>query len=171
MLNAAVIVPIFRSFDGSLKVVLIRRSEGGVHGGQLAFPGGKQNASDESLYSTAIRETEEEIGIAPEGITILAELEAVETVSTGFRIYPFLARIVPPGKWVADPREVSEVMEVDLKQLSLPENLGKSIAECPDLMSSRHISYYKIGRDMLWGASYRIFSPLLPQLLNGLWEI
>ena len=65
---AAVLVPVFRDAAGLLRLVLIVRTDRGLHGGQLAVPGGKVDPGDESLLATALRETEEEIGLAPEQV-------------------------------------------------------------------------------------------------------
>ncbi len=66
MIRSAVLVPIYRSATGRLKMVIIRRSAGGVHGGQLAFPGGKHDKADLNLQGTALREANEEIGLESE---------------------------------------------------------------------------------------------------------
>jgi 8-oxo-dGTP pyrophosphatase MutT (NUDIX family) len=62
---AAVLVPVYRDEDGRLRLVLIVRTDRGLHGGQLALPGGKADADDETLMATALREAEEEIGLNP----------------------------------------------------------------------------------------------------------
>ena len=72
--KAAVLVPIYRRDDGDLQLILIRRSSGGIHGDQLAFPGGKLEPRDRSMRETALRETQEEIGITSDKIQILAAL-------------------------------------------------------------------------------------------------
>ena len=56
MIDAALVIPVYRSRDGELHIVMILRQPGGVHGGQLAFPGGKYDPEDETLLDTAIRE-------------------------------------------------------------------------------------------------------------------
>ena len=97
--EAAVLVPVYRRPDGELVVVLVRRARGGVHGGQLALPGGQRDPGDVDLAATALREAEEEIGLAGDRVELLAALPVVETQTTGFRIAPFLARLVVPTPW------------------------------------------------------------------------
>ena len=82
-----------------MRLVLIRRSERGVHGGHLAFPGGKHDPEDASLQETALREAWEELGLDRQLVEVLTELPTVETMTTDFLIYPFLARIVRPNTW------------------------------------------------------------------------
>jgi 8-oxo-dGTP pyrophosphatase MutT (NUDIX family) len=88
MREAAVLVPVYRRQDGELVVVLVRRAQGGVHSGQLALPGGQRDPSDADLAATALREADEEIGLAADRVELLAALPVVETRTTGFRIAP-----------------------------------------------------------------------------------
>src|SRR5262249_59516288 len=96
LVDAAVLVPVFRDPAGDVRVVLILRAEGGVHGGQIAFPGGRSDPGDASPLETALREAEEEIGLTRDRVHVLDTLPVFETMSTGFRVAPFLARIQPP---------------------------------------------------------------------------
>src|SRR2546423_1712079 len=91
---AAVLVPVFRDGDGRLRILLIVRTDHGLHGGQLAVPGGKQDSGDESLLATALREAREEIGL--EDVDVLAELPTVRSGPTNFEVHAFLGR-VPAG--------------------------------------------------------------------------
>ena len=108
-------------------MVLVRRSEGGAHGGQLAFPGGKPDPDDGSMLQTALREAWEEIGISPEAVEVLAHLPPTDTRTSGFRIFPFLARITPPVQWHRNEREVAEILDVRLADLALPEAHGEEV--------------------------------------------
>ena len=72
--ESAVLVPVYRDAAGDANLVLIHRTNYGVHGGQLAFPGGKREPADASLQATALRETEEEIGLPSTAIEVLAAL-------------------------------------------------------------------------------------------------
>ncbi len=63
MIDAALVIPVYRSRDGELHIVMILRQPGGVHGGQVAFPGGKHDPEDETMLDTAIREVREELGL------------------------------------------------------------------------------------------------------------
>src|SRR5438876_9401012 len=108
--DAAVVVPLYRDGAGEVRIVIIRRAERGIHGGQLAFPGGKRDPGDASALDGALRETREEIGLAPEAIEVLEQLPVFETRTTGFRIHPFLARIARPRAWIAAPGGAGEVL-------------------------------------------------------------
>lgn len=170
--DSAVLVPVYRGADGRLTLLIVRRTEYGIHGGQLAFPGGKFSDGDQNMLATALRETREEVGIQESSVQVLAQLPVVDTSTTGFRIYPFLGRVErPDGDWWFEPREVAEVIEVAAEDLARPEAYGESVEKFDMLPEPIRISYYNVGPHRLWGASYRIVTPLLPRLLDGEWDI
>ena len=154
-----------------MTLLIVRRTDFGIHGGQLAFPGGKPLNGDETMLDTALREAREEVGIEPSSVDVLAELPVIETVSTGYRIYPFLGRIKPVDRWWFDEREVAEVIEVAVEDLARPEAFGESMEKFDRYPDPIRIEFYKVGPHRLWGASYRIVTPLLPRLLDGEWDV
>ncbi len=83
------------------------------HSGQVAFPGGKIDAHDASPLATALREAEEEIGLAPQHVEPIGWLDAWQT-GTGYRILPLVARLTPPLKLQPNVAEVARVFEVPL---------------------------------------------------------
>jgi 8-oxo-dGTP pyrophosphatase MutT (NUDIX family) len=151
--------------------VIVRRTDYGIHGGQLAFPGGKHSARDKTMLETALRETQEEVFLDGGDVEVLAELPIVDTSSTGYRIYPFLGKVRPPRQWRYDTREVAEVIEVAVEDLARPEAYGESVETFPRLPEPKRISFYNVGPHRLWGATYRIVTPLIPRLLAGEWDI
>ena len=165
------LVPVYKDESGRLKVVLIRRSRIGIHGGEIALPGGKRNKKDSSLAATALREAKEEIGLAPDTVNILEHLPAVDTIVTGYRIHPFLARIIPPPVWRPEAREVAEIIEVGLEEFTRPGIHGEELRQFPSWPGPLNIHYYRIGSHQLWGATYRILHPLIPRLLSGEWPL
>jgi 8-oxo-dGTP pyrophosphatase MutT (NUDIX family) len=171
MIDAAVLIPIYRAADGELHIVMILRNAGGVHGGQIGFPGGKRDACDETMLDTALREAREEIGLEAASIRILAELPATETRTTGYRVYPYLARILVPEQWAPAAREVAEVVDVKLSDL-IRTAAADAVAECfPTRRDAETVPFYRAGRYPLWGLSYRIFEPVIQRLLAGEWDV
>ncbi|MDM8561271.1 CoA pyrophosphatase [Candidatus Parabeggiatoa sp. HSG14] len=169
--EAAVLVPVYRGEDNELRMVFIRRSEGGPHGGQIAFPGGKHNQQDRSMLDTALRETREEIGIVTDSIEVLDKLPVVQTLTTGFRITPYLARIIPSKHWCIEEREVVEVLEVLVRDFAMPETHGEAVEQFSNCTTPQHISFYWLGLHRVWGATYRILKPIVPRLLANEWTI
>jgi 8-oxo-dGTP pyrophosphatase MutT (NUDIX family) len=167
--ESAVLVPIHGSGAGDYKVVLVRRSDNGLHGGELAFPGGKRISSDRTLLDTALREVREEIGLKRESIDIIEALPAVETITTGFRIFPFLGRIVPMQPWIPDENEIAEIIEVPVALLADPGAQGEEIKDLPNFSGPQRIPFIRIGSYKLWGATHRILQPLIPSLVKGEW--
>lgn len=171
LVDAAVLVPVYRDDTGDLRVILVRRSDGGAHGGQIAFPGGKREPGDATLVDTALREADEEIGLDPAKVDVLVTLPEVVTLTTGFRIAPFLARVRANGPWTPEPREIAEVYDVRVADLALPETRGESMEQFPEWPEPRRIEFYHLGEHRLWGATFRILDPILPRLLRGDWSL
>jgi len=163
--EAAVLVPVYRGADGDLRLVLIRRSPVGAHGGHLALPGGKRDPMDGSMMETALREAREEIGLRRDQIEILAELPPTDTRTTNFRIYPFLGRVIQPVSWQRNEREVAEILDVSLIEMAADE------MRIEDAPAAQQAPYYRVGEYRLWGATFRLLSVLVPRLLAGEWEI
>ncbi len=170
-IQSAVLVPVFRRDDGELRLLVVRRAEGGLHGGQLAFPGGKCEPGDATPLATALREAHEEVGIAPEEVQILAPLPPVDTATTGFLIHPFLGRLTSPGNWRLEAGEIAEVLEVKVKDLSRPEMRGEAMEQFPVWPAPMRIAFYRVGPHRLWGATHRIVESLVPRLLAGEWPL
>ncbi len=172
LVDAAVLAPLYRDADGRLRFVFIRRSPFGRHGGQIAFPGGRREPEDADLLTTALRESEEEIGLAPRAVDVLAALPVIETVATGFRVAPFLGRLNgPPPVWRRQESEIDEILEVPLDELTHPEAHAVELWQLPEWDEPREIPFYRIGPYKLWGATYKIVEPLIPRVLEGEWPL
>jgi 8-oxo-dGTP pyrophosphatase MutT (NUDIX family) len=171
MIDAALVIPVYRSRDGELHIVMILRQPGGVHGGQVAFPGGKHDPEDETMLDTAIREVREELGLLIDRADVLAELPVVETRTTGYRVFPYLARIQVPNRWQLAEREIAEIIDVKLSDLLGPDAPSKRIERFPTWQQPQQVSSYQVGSYRLWGLSYRILHPVIPQLMEGEWDV
>lgn len=167
--EAAVLVPVYRDIEGALRLVLIARAPGGPHGSQIGFPGGVREPHDETLLQTALREADEEIGLPRTNVEIITELELVDTVSTGFIIAPYLARITPPPAWTLQESEVAEILDVRVNDLLAPGVHDSRVTHLQGWQKPRRISFYRLGGHELWGATYRIVHPLLPRLQREEW--
>jgi 8-oxo-dGTP pyrophosphatase MutT (NUDIX family) len=108
--TAAVLVPFLDLPEPEL--VLTRRADDlPQHAGQVSFPGGAAEHNDRSAVQTALREAQEEIGLAPESARAIGFLDRMDTISD-YRVLPVVALVAPSVTWVPDQREVAEVFTV-----------------------------------------------------------
>src|SRR4029453_6776067 len=154
--EAAVLVLVYRRQDGQLMVVLVRRAQGGAHGGQLALPGGQRDPRDADLAATALREANEEIGLAGDRVELLAALPVVKTQTTGFRIAPFLARVTAPAPWRPQEREIAQVVELPVAELARPEGRAEEVRAFPTWPAPRRIRLWRVGGGAGWGGASRV---------------
>ena len=172
LVDSAVLAPIYRDPQDRLRLVFIRRSPFGRHGGQIAFPGGRREPEDADLLTTALREAHEEVGLEPAAVDVLAALPVIETVATGFRVAPFLGRLTgPPPTWKRQETEIDEILEVPLDDLMDPAAHAVEQWQLPGWPEPREIPFYRIGPYKLWGATYKIVEPLLPRIVAGEWPL
>ena len=154
--RAGVLVPLFVR-EGRLLVLLTRRTESVEHHrGQISFPGGGQEPADETLYATALRETEEELAIAPADVVLLGSLSPIVTI-TNFYVEPFVAAVPQPYVWKPAEAEIAEVLEVPLAALMDPASLETK----PMPGREGKILFYHYGNHVIWGATARILAELL----------
>lgn len=168
---AAVVVPVFRDHADVLRLVLILREDRGAHGGQIGFPGGRPEPSDADLLDTALRETEEEIGLPREHIHVLARLDPIETHSTGYLVHPFLGRVPPGVTWSLQAGEVAGVLTpaaADLADGTTRRELPFTSSAFPDGLVVEGIAVEGL---VLWGMTLRLLDDIVPRLLAGEWSV
>jgi 8-oxo-dGTP pyrophosphatase MutT (NUDIX family) len=112
--EAAVLVPLVNRPGGIHLLLTQRTGHLDAHAGQISFPGGRVEASDASREETALRETEEEIGLPRSAVTVLGRLPTYE-IPSGFRITPVVGWIEPPVEFKPDPFEVAGIFEAPLE--------------------------------------------------------
>lgn len=135
-----------------------------THAGQIAFPGGGRRPEDASLAAAALREAQEEIGLAPERVRVLGGYGAFETVS-GFRVTPFVA-IAPPDLVLRpDPREVADIFEAPASFLMNPANHQIHSREWRG--EARHYYAMPYGDRYIWGATARMLKGLFDRLYGA----
>ncbi|HYB54071.1 MAG TPA: CoA pyrophosphatase [Thermoanaerobaculia bacterium] len=157
--RAGVLVPLFVR-DGSLWIVFTRRTESVEHHrGQISFPGGAEEPGDKSLWETALRESEEELGIRPQDAWALGRLTPLTTV-TNFYVEPFVGAIPQPYAFRPAESEIAEVLEVPVASLMDP-----SVLETRALPGrAEPVLFYHSGDQVIWGATARMLAELLDAL-------
>lgn len=147
---AAVLVPLINRPAGITVMFTQRTAHLNDHAGQISFPGGRVDPGDVDRVYTALREAEEETGVARELVAILGSLPDYD-IPTGFRVTPIVGWIEPPVSFAPDPFEVAEVFEVPLTHFLDPDNHRRH----SDERNGRRRHYYSMpyeGRN-IWGAT------------------
>jgi len=158
---AAVLFPIVLREDGPTVLLTQRTAHLRDHGGQISFPGGRVEADDVSPVHTALRETEEEVGLAREHIEILGFLPEYRT-GTGFRVTPVVGLVMPPFELTVDPFEVAEAFEVPLDFLLDPHNHKEHSLHYRGAL--RHFFAMPYGDYFIWGATAGMIRSLTARL-------
>jgi len=153
---AAVLVPIVASAAPTVLLTL-RGRHLRAHAGQVAFPGGRVEATDASPVAAALREAEEEIGLAPASVRVLGCL-ADHVTGTGFRVSPVVGLVDPPVALRPDPGEVDEVFELPLATLLSPGAVAWR--EETVLGRRRRVLVVRHDRHLIWGATAAILAAL-----------
>lgn len=168
---SAVLVPVFRDEAGDLRVLLVVRGAHGLHGGQLGFPGGKVEPEDASLVETALREAEEEVGLARADVEVLAGLDAVDSRATGFRVHAFVARVPADAEWRPRAGEIDGVVTPRLADLVDLSRRSEHAFVVPDRPEPYRAPGVPVEAHVLWGLTLRLVDLAGPRLLAGEWEI
>lgn len=158
---AAVLIPIVPRPDGPTVLLTQRAAALRSHSAQVAFPGGRVDAVDGSPVVTALRETEEEIGLPRERVRTLGFLDAYLT-GTGYRIVPVVALVEPPFSLALNAHEVDEAFEAPLSFLLDPANHRREGREWQGL----YRTYYAMpfGDRYIWGATAGMIRNLYERL-------
>jgi 8-oxo-dGTP pyrophosphatase MutT (NUDIX family) len=165
---AAVLVPLFLPAEDEPPTVVLtrRRADLRRHAGEISFPGGRRDAEDADLRQTALREAEEEIGLARELVTPLGELPAISTFATNYLIHPFVGLIPPGQSWRISPREVDAVLELPLHDVGA----SRTRTQIERRGFRFEVDAYILDGHLIWGATFRIVENLLARLRAGAFE-
>ena len=152
-LEASVLIPIL-TFKKDLEILLTKRSNNlKNHPGQIAFPGGKKDQSDSSPIETALRETQEEVGLNPKNVEIIASLPSHKT-ATGFVIKPYLGLINQPFSETLRQGEVDEIFTMPYEYILNEKNFSIQTRKWNGSQRSYYVVPY--GPYYIWGATARI---------------
>ncbi len=152
--EASVLVPLCLN-EGRLKVTLIRRAiSDRIHGGQMGFPGGMIEDKDKGdLLRTALRETEEELGIHPEDISVIGSLNPRNTVVSRILVTPYVGSIPFPYSFSPDPVEVQSIHTASVDELLNTREEAEASFDFPPPV-------YRTEDQPVWGLTARILTEL-----------
>jgi 8-oxo-dGTP pyrophosphatase MutT (NUDIX family)/predicted Fe-S protein YdhL (DUF1289 family) len=150
LVPAAVLIGLVLRVDGWQVMLTLRTEDLRHHAGQVSFPGGRIEAHDVDPIAAALREAQEEIGLAPHQAEPLGYLDPFDTIS-GFHVYPVVARVATDYRPQLDPREVADVFEVPLDYLMDASNIREVAREYAG--KTRRYYEYAFERQRIWGAT------------------
>jgi 8-oxo-dGTP pyrophosphatase MutT (NUDIX family) len=143
-----------------LHTVFMKRPEyGGPHSGQISFPGGKYEKGDNSLVDTALRESQEEIGIPRDAVQVLGKLTPLSIPVSNFKLLPVVGFLPERPEFILDPKEVVHLIEAETDLLLQPAIEKREILILGN--QSIEVPYYDIHGHHVWGATAMILSEFL----------
>jgi len=161
---AGVLVTLFEE-EGETRVVLTRRTTTlPSHRGEVSFPGGKAHVG-EDLRRAALREAEEEIGLSPDAVEIVAELDHLATVASRFVLAPFAGLLTARPALTPNPSEVDRAFDVTLAELLQDGVFREERWQIFD--EERPVFFFELVGDTVWGATARILCQLLALITVG----
>ena len=155
--QAAVLMTLFPKNE-EWHILLIERNanDRDQHAGQLGFPGGKAELSDGTMLATALRETEEEVGILRGQVKILGNLTGIYIPVSNFQVHPFLGYLNAQPAYQLQASEVNDVLEVPLSHFQLP-----STKRINPQITLKNVPYFDLHGQVLWGATAMMLNELL----------
>lgn len=166
---SAVLVPVIEGARGPALLFTVRSQLVRDHKGEISFPGGVRHDEDADLLATALRETEEELGLPADGVEILGALPSVHTVVSGYVIVPFVGLVSGRPQLDPSPIEIAEVVELDIDDLARVEEevTIEASPRTPGRPPSRAWFAYTLDGHTVWGATGRIVHAFLQALRTG----
>ena len=162
--SAAVLVALYEE-RGETRVVLTKRPDTmPSHQGEIAFPGGKRDPGDASLLAAALREAYEEVGIVPDAVEIVAELDTIATVASAFTITPFVGILAVPPILRPDPVEVAAAFGARFSDLLAVDSYREELWHLWG--DFRSMTFFELPDETVWGATARILTRLLSLATN-----
>ncbi len=157
--EAAVLLPLYGCPDDPGLVFTERRADMRRHAGEISFPGGRRDPGDADLRATALRETQEEIGLDPATVELGEELPATDTFVTDYRVHPFVGRIPHPAELDLrpNPAEVETILTFSLEVLGESYEIRRLIRRGVPI----HTPTYEVEGHLIWGATARILGDFL----------
>jgi 8-oxo-dGTP pyrophosphatase MutT (NUDIX family) len=158
--EAAVLVPMFGWPQRPGLVFTERRADMRRHAGEISFPGGRRDAPAEPLLATALREAEEEIGLAATSVEVVGALPPIGTFVTNYKVHPFVGLIAEPLEFRPNPAEVETVLSFELDKLRDGFAMRRLVRRGVPIRTPTYV----VDEHLIWGATARILGELLQRL-------
>lgn len=153
---SSVLILLYPGEKGELKTVFIQRPiNKSVHSGQIAFPGGKFDETDMDLSATALRETNEEIGVNPFDIEVIGTLSELYIPASNFLVHPFVGKLEFTPEFIPNPEEVKSILPATIEEI-----LAFETGHMPFKTAYGNLiaPYFKFQEHAMWGATAMIVS-------------
>ena len=157
--QAAVLLPLYQSGVGPHLILTKRTEEVPTHKGQIAFPGGGFEEGDGDLLATALRETQEEIGLEPGAVEIIGTLDDTVTVTSRHVVRPFVGFVPHPYPYRLDPFEIERLIHLPILPLLSGAPFREEIWERDG--QPVVVYFYEYDGDTIWGLTARILKQFM----------
>ena len=157
--EAAVLVPMHGWPHNPGLVFTERRGDLKRHAGEISFPGGRRDEGEE-LLDTALREAEEEIGLARDNVEVVGALPPIGTFVTNYKVHPFVGLIEQGMQFEPNPTEVESVLVASLDDLEAAYEKRRLVRRGVPIKTDT----YLISDKLIWGATARILALLLERI-------
>lgn len=157
--KAAVLMLFYPKQEQTHLVLIVRNSYEGVHSAQVAFPGGKYEESDLDFAYTALRETQEEVGVDPKVIELIKPFTPMYIPPSNFMVHPFLGITKEEIRFVPDPNEVAQIIELPLT-VFLDESIVVEARLTTSYAEEMNVPAFSIDNKIVWGATAMMLSEL-----------
>jgi len=131
------------------------------HSGQISFPGGGLENTDESLAAGALREANEEVGVKIEDIELLGKLTDIYIPVSNFLVHPFVGKLDYEPQFIPQPTEVKSILEVPLDHLRNPKTIQRKDLKISQQITLKDVPYYNVQNHVVWGATAMMLSEFL----------
>lgn len=158
--KGAVLILLYPNEDKINTVLTLRPSYDGVHSGQVSFPGGKLDPTDESLAAAALREAEEEVGLNKNEITLIGNLSDLYIPPSNFLVSPFIGKMNKKPLLIKNEREVEKIIEVPVTYF-LDESIRGRKLITPRENVTFETPYYDVQGHTVWGATAMMLSEMM----------
>ena len=158
--KTSAVLSLFYPKNGKAHILLIVRSAyPGVHSSQIAFPGGKKETEDLDLKQTALRETNEEVGVNAAEVKIVKQWSDIYIPPSNFIVSPFMGIIEKRPDFLLQPDEVSAIIELPVSQL-LDDRLVQNVQMSTSYATNIQVPAFVIEKHIVWGATAMILSEI-----------
>lgn len=165
--NAAVLMLVYPKNEVAHLALIVRNTYPGVHSSQIGFPGGKEELEDGTLEITALRETEEEVGVQMKKVTIIRQCSEIYIPPSNFLVTPFLAFSDENLQFTPNPAEVKRVIELPIHHLLNDETIVQT-KMTTSYATDINVPAFQVENFLIWGATAMMLSELKELFKNAL---